>query len=389
MPKNIILCCDGTSNEFGSTNTNVVRLFQSLDFSSAGGQLSSDGQLGFYDPGVGTLAPPGVFTRIGRAVSLGIGLAFGAGLLENVQNAVGFLMRCYEPGDRVYIFGFSRGAYTARAIAGALHKCGLPRVGSDNLLPYFIRTYRNTTDWNVSRDFKRTFGRACPVHFLGLWDTVSTLGWVCNPQHLPYTRSNPEVAVVRHAISLDERRCFFRTNRWGTPDPASAADAQREHHPAQDVCEIWFPGVHCDVGGGYPLKQTDLWKLSFEWMVREAGAAGLKFDSRRVDEFLAPNPPPAGQEWARSPQSTSLTGLWWAFELLPKKYYDFRSQPPRYRFRIPLGGRREVPAGALLHRSIVDRIRALSAYRPQNLSAAFVQKVLADSSTNELVTYQP
>src|SRR5262245_11913863 len=383
MGKNIILCCDGTSNEFGRTNTNVVRLFQALDRTAAGGQVA------YYHPGIGTLAQPGVFTRIGQAFNRVLQMGFGVGLLDHVSQAVEFLMRFHEPGDDVFIFGFSRGAYTARAIAGALHKCGLPVAGSEHLLPYFTRTYQNTTDWDVSRAFKKTFGRECPVRFLGLWDTVSTLGWIYNPQHLPYTRTNPNVAVVRHGISLDERRCFFRTNRWGSPEPAAQSNPGRNPSVSQDAQEIWFPRVHCDVGGGYPLKETNLWKISFAWMVREARDAGVKFDTARVADFLAPDPPPAGQEWNASRAHESLTGLWWLVEFLPKKYWDFHSHPPQYRFRIPLGKPREVPAGAILHRSIIERMQALGGYRPPNLTESFRQRMLSQPPAAETVSYSP
>src|SRR5262245_36922034 len=109
-PKTIILFCDGTSNEFGRVNTNVVGLFQSLDLTP------TSGQVGYYDPGVGTLAAPGFVTQLGRKLSRAIGLAFGAGIYTNIEQAIAFLMEQYEAGDRVCLFGFSRGAYTARAI---------------------------------------------------------------------------------------------------------------------------------------------------------------------------------------------------------------------------------------------------------------------------------
>jgi hypothetical protein len=157
----------------------------------------------------------------------------------------------------------------------------------------------------------------------------------------------------------------------------------------QDAQEIWFPGVHCDVGGGYPLSETNLWKISFAWMIREAQAAGVRFDAARVAEFLSPDPPPAGQEWSASRAHASLTGAWWLFEFLPKKYWDFHSQPPQYRFRIPLGKPREVPPGTLLHRSIIDRMQALPAYRPPNLSEAFRQRMLTQPPVNETVAYSP
>ena len=375
--KTIILCCDGTSNEFGRVNTNVVRLFQSLDLTPASGQV------GYYDPGVGTLAAPGFVTQLGRKFSRAIGLAFGAGIYTNIEQAIAFLMEQYTTGDRVCVFGFSRGAYTARAIAALLHKCGLPQAGADNLLPYLLRIFRNTSEWDVSRAFKHTFCRPCPVHFLGLWDTVSTIGWIYNPQRLPYTRYNPEVARVRHAVALDERRCFYRTNLWGKP---SSIQGQRTNSD-QDVKEVWFPGVHSDVGGGYPLAESSLWKCSFSWMIREAAASGIKFDENGVEQFLGPIPPVTA--WFSTPAHQSLKGAWWICELLPKKYWDDQAEPPCYRYRIPLGKPRQVPVGAQLHRSIIERMQALPGYRPPNLEFSFIKQVISSAPMTETIPYTP
>jgi uncharacterized protein (DUF2235 family) len=378
--KSIILCCDGTNNEFGRVNTNVVRLFQSLERGPAAAQVA------YYDPGIGTMAAPGAFTRIGKDISRAAEMGFGIGIISKIESALSFLMHQYQPGDKVFIFGFSRGAYTARALAGALHKCGLPEDGADNLLPYFMRMFQDTTNWKVGDDFKATFGRRCHVHFLGLWDTVSTIGWVYNPKHFPYTRSNPNVSFVRHAVALDERRCFFRTNLWGLPDREPTANLAT---PEQDALELWFPGVHCDVGGGYPEQDSALWKISFAWMIRQAEAVGLRFDQTRVDQLLSLGSADE-REWPQTRLHESLSGAWWICEVLPKKYWDLNAQPPRYRFRLPLGSRREVPAGALLHRSVIDRMLARADYRPRNLDPTFVSNALATAPpTEQTITYLP
>ena len=357
-PKNIILCCDGTNNQFAKYNTNVVRLFQCLDRSPQAGQVA------YYDPGIGTLAAPGVWTRVGKALSRVVEMAFGVGIISKVESALSFLMQQYEPGDNVFIFGFSRGAYTARALAGVLHKCGLPEDGADNLLPYFMNVFQNTSPAYkpVAEAFKATFGRPCHVNFLGLWDTVSTVGWIYNPKHFPYTCNNPNVSIVRHAVSLDERRCFFRTNLWGLPDPEKAANTPNPH---QDVFQAWFPGVHSDVGGGYPTEDSAIWKISFDWMVREAAQAGVRFDAARINEFL--NLSPAVPDWYNTAVHESLHGAWWLCEFLPKKYWDYGAKPPHYRFQIPKGRPRYVAKGQWLHRSIIDRMLAKPEYRPPNL----------------------
>jgi uncharacterized protein (DUF2235 family) len=123
VSRNLVICCDGTSNQFGPENTSVVRQAQVLDRDSARQRL-------YYDPGVGTLPEPGIFTRMGKWFSEVIGLAFGAGLTWKVEEAYSYLMDIWEPEDRVFLFGFSRGAYMARVLAGLLHALGLSRTAS-------------------------------------------------------------------------------------------------------------------------------------------------------------------------------------------------------------------------------------------------------------------
>src|SRR5215475_1093782 len=118
MLRNFVICCDGTNNQFGPENTNIVRLIQVLEREPAQQRL-------YYDPGVGTLPEPGVTTRLGKRLSAWFGLAFGTGLTWKVQEAYTYLMDFWEPGDHVFLFGFSRGAYTVSVLAGLLHALGL------------------------------------------------------------------------------------------------------------------------------------------------------------------------------------------------------------------------------------------------------------------------
>src|SRR5436309_1610237 len=109
MSRNIVICCDGTNNEFGKENTNVVRLVQVLG-------RETKQQLVYYDPGVGTLPEPETATKIIATITRWVSLAFGVGIIQNVQEAYTFLMNFWESGDKVYLFGFSRGAYTVRVL---------------------------------------------------------------------------------------------------------------------------------------------------------------------------------------------------------------------------------------------------------------------------------
>lgn len=355
MSKNIVLCCDGTGNEFGDHNSNVVKLYGTLI-------VDSRQQIAYYHPGVGTMGAPAATNRISKAWSVIMGLAFGAGLLENVGDAYRYLMDVFEEGDRVFLFGFSRGAYTARALAGVLHMFGLLYPGNDGLIPYITQMYATRTrqaagmkhTFEVAEQFKATFGRHCPLHFVGVWDTVSSVGWIWDPLKLPYTGQNPDMLVGRHAVSVDERRCYFRNNLWG---PALAN---------QDIKQVWFAGVHSDVGGSYAYPECGLSQITLEWMLCEACSFGLLVDPQKAGAALgtAPPPPPVPPDPGQRIHN-SLTFWWWLLEFLPHSYYDPVAKKPRW--RIPLGARRFIPDGSVLH-STVDQKRGLDpSYTPRNL----------------------
>jgi len=132
MPKNVVLCCDGTANEFAKDRTNVVKLFFTL-------VRDPGGQVAYYHPGLGTMEPPGALTRATRIATRFAGQAFGYGLETDIRDAYVFLMNNFEEGDRVFLFGFSRGAYTARAVASLLRMYGLIPKGNESLVPYAAR----------------------------------------------------------------------------------------------------------------------------------------------------------------------------------------------------------------------------------------------------------
>ncbi|MFC3816784.1 T6SS phospholipase effector Tle1-like catalytic domain-containing protein [Lysobacter sp. GCM10012299] len=350
--RNLVVCLDGTGNAYGSANTNVVKIYAMLDH-------DPHQQIAYYDPGVGTFSAQGAWTRASKWLTRVMGLAFGYGLATTLAESYGFLQRNYRPGDRVYIFGFSRGAYAARALAGMVHKVGLLRPELRDLVPYAVDIFKKENRSSVIHGFRDTFSRPCPVHFLGLWDTVSSVGWVWNPKVLPYTRDNPSVAIVRHAVSIDERRAFYRTNLWND----SAAD--------QDVRQTWFPGVHSDIGGSYPEHEAGLAQLALQWMACHAQSAGLLVDpvaqqrllprTTHADGPVAPDP--------LAPIHRSLHGIWWLAEILPKWFRDPRRNFRR-RLRFNLARRRFMPAGSWVHPAVVQRQASAQAnYRPTNLPA--------------------
>jgi uncharacterized protein (DUF2235 family) len=374
--RNLVVCCDGTSNEFGDTKTNVVRLVQTLE-------QHPDSQLVYYDPGVGTLPEPGLFSGAAKTVSRWLGLAFGVGLVRNVEEAYAFLMDTWRPGDTVFLFGFSRGAYTVRVLAGLLRQLGLLSPGQEQLIPYAIRLYRATPDrdrssdkdrsryWRLCGEFRNTFAqpipgrssRSFPVHFLGAWDTVSSVGWVWNPKRFAYTAQNDCIATIRHAISLDERRGFFRQNVFHRAPP-------NDDGSGQDLIERWFAGFHCDIGGGYAERCGALWRVAFDWMVDEAIDAGLLVDQDRLRQIRS-HPELSGETWAEA-TNESLTWKWWLPEFWPKLAWC-----PRWKRNVPSAGlfRSRRTAGAVLHESVLRRLREAQEYRPRNLPDDVIRTV--------------
>jgi uncharacterized protein (DUF2235 family) len=349
--KNLVLCCDGTANEFSKDRTNVVKLFSVLEQDPLR-------QAVYYHPGLGTMEAPGALLQVSKHVSRIAGLAFGSGLDRDVRDAYVFLMKHFEAGDRIFLFGFSRGAYTARAVASLLRMYGLIPWGNEPLVPYAFRMMaainriKDRSDANpyfrLADEFKETFGqaRACKPHFVGVWDTVSSVGWIENPVHLPFTASNPDIEIGRHALAIDERRAFFRTNLW-RPRKAPPEGGPR------DLKQVWFAGVHSDVGGGYPESQSGLAKISLKWMLREAIEAGLLVDARKMDTVLGSH---GGGQVAPDPKAEaheSLTFWWWPGELFFKRHWDWKRRKERR--RMNLGRRRTIPEGADVHRSVQQR----------------------------------
>ena len=311
------------------------------------------------------------------------GLAFGLGLSRKIIQAYTYLVDFWEPNDRVFLFGFSRGAYTARVLAGFLHQLGLLPRGNYNLIPYAMKYFRRITEtgshqstaldsnkWKqLCDDFRHTFAREVTpgdeerrfqVHFLGVWDTVSSVGWVWDPKHFPFTAYNPSVKHIRHAVAIDERRAFFRQNLFR---PA----------PTQDVLELWFPGVHSDIGGGGPPERGRLWWNSFQWMQVQAATAGLYFDAEKLNALLAEKP---SQAWAEPVNSSFEPATWYLGEIWPKLTYC-----PKLKIRYPrcnFGRYREIHSGALIDQAALLRIRAPDlAYIPKNLPKTFISSAKA------------
>jgi uncharacterized protein (DUF2235 family) len=326
MPKNIVLCLDGTGNQLKAKgNTNVVLLYQMLDLSDPSRQVA------YYDPGVGTFSARGAWTTIARKLSRLLGLAFGTGIKENLGEAYTYLMHHYEPGDRVYVLGFSRGAFTARGLAGVTYRAGLMRPGAENLVDYLVSAYTKgdrftDEDWEVMSQFGDTFAhetdgsKAMPIHFLGLWDSVKALGWFRWDPKWPFTRKLPNARTIRHAVSIDEKR---RPYAEYTVEPTEKSE----------LSEAWFAGVHSDVGGTF-VDDDRLSRIALKWMVDGALEAGLLVEPRAYAKRCT-----VGAADATAP--VHRMGRIWAL-------LTYRRRP--------------VPPGTVIHASVRDRLAADPGY---------------------------
>jgi uncharacterized protein (DUF2235 family) len=299
MPKRLIICADGTWNTEGEikdgrpADTNVAKLAQAICARDASG----DRQMVYYQPGVGT---SGAADRV-------LGGVGGYGISRNICAGYRFLVNNYEDGDEIFLFGFSRGAYTVRSLAGLIRNCGLLHEYHGNQLQRAYALYRDRSDdthpsSKRARAFRQRYSRQVEIKCLGVWDTVGSLGI---PDALLGARLNPLlrreiefhdvtlsswVKHAFHAIAIDECRKAFTPTLWNAQGLAG-----------QVLEQVWFPGVHADVGGGYA--NTSLSDIALRWMVRRAAGCGLAVDEAKLR--LAPHP--------SGPMHNSLTWMFRPF----------------------------------------------------------------------------
>ena len=344
MSKNIVICCDGTDNKLTiNENTNVIHLYSCLE--------KSVRQHTYYHPGVGTLAPDGIRSGLKRAYLKFKDKLVAQSLERNVKSAYVYLMENYEDGDRIYLFGFSRGAYTVRMLSGMLHLFGLLDKGNEDNLKYAFDIYSQDKNlFALASSFKAKFARPVAIHFMGIWDTVVAAGGFLNLYtSFPYSGKLSNVDIVRHAVAIDERRKHY--------DYFKIDDG----HP--DCKEVFFAGVHSDVGGSYP--EEGLSKLALEWMLGEASAAGLLLDSEKVNRLVY------GEGNRYQPPKVSLPihdSLTWYFriaDVFPRLRYS-KTNFKNIRFDFRLWPYRIIPQDALIHESVFLKIRQYG-YTPKNV----------------------
>lgn len=327
--KQIVFCADGTWNHPGQAedgrlcDTNVCRLARAL--------LHDHAQVVCYDDGVGVGGTP---------LDHLTGGAFGDGLLQKIRDGYHDIARHHAAGDRIHLFGFSRGAYTARSLAGMLALCGLPGHGSDldRATTAAFAAYREQARRTDAVDtFRRQFD-AMPVQVatVGVWDTVGALGIPVDlfqgVDEALYgfldTTLHPDIQAAYQALSIDEQRPEFRPTPWRSIP---------QH--GQIVEQTWFAGVHCDVGGGYP--GHGLSDITLRWMMRRAQARGLRLRDHAADALGV----------TRKNAMAPLHDSWRAW---------FGPRTPR-----------TIPANAVFASSVRARYNQDTNYRPSNLPPDF------------------
>ena len=504
-PKNtFVLCFDGTGDKFTGTDihSNILKIYRLLD-------KRVKNTYHYYQPGIGIYVPSAsidhtsTYARLRSMYDETMDEALGTSLPVHVMAGYKFLMRYYQPGDDIYFFGFSRGSYTARFLADMLDHIGLLSAGNEEQLRFAWEAF---SKWQSRRGgnkkkememyefmthFRETFCR--PVHrvrFLGIFDTVNSVlrfesPWMTRSK-FPYT-ARTSAKVIRHAVSIDERRAKFRQDlitggkieeeekeerrydsglwravrgpqdardgeqppgKWsrltpstsgtwsnngrsGKPGSASAGLAvpprrsstinlnsaqdpppaipfksellrgYSTHRKAQDIEEVWFPGSHGDIGGGWQMMPGEIWPLShmpLVWMVLAAEEAGVKFDPVKlaelsccpndIDEYGNKVPSEYHADRFRNILTHSGTrgflhdclelgrGLsvgsvlaWNLLEWLPFRRMDMRKDGTwrAIRWPLPRGEPRDIPDDAKIHNSAIKRLEARKHYRPGNL----------------------
>ncbi|HEX8327431.1 MAG TPA: DUF2235 domain-containing protein [Hymenobacter sp.] len=312
MSKNLVICCDGTWNSatdeaFGMpTPTNVHRLYQACQDRAE----SQEQQFVWYQPGVGALGG-----RIRRAFEG----TTGTGVSANIRRGYTAVARHYEAGDRIFLLGFSRGAFTARSIAGMIQQVGLLVDPTAEAVREAYRYYESKR-YNPALYAPGQYDRPDPtihhllhkptryvrVHFVGVWDTVSSLGfsfwgWSFNLR-LFFRNGFHDLSPNRitdhvcHALAMDEMRTSFMPTLWEVPPGEPAAG---------DIEQVWFRGVHSDVGGGYA--ERDLADIAYRWLAERAISQGLLVRHGAFRD-LAPNPAGRIHRSLQGPLWTNIGG---------------------------------------------------------------------------------
>ena len=297
MTRHLVICTDGTWNQPDQHDrdrmvpTNVAEVARALSgFAKTNDNQKPIPQLVYYDTGIGTGS--NWFRRLLEG-------ATGLGLRDKVLRAYHGIATVYQPGDKVFLFGFSRGAYTARSLAGLIGLCGIPNKSAselklDILVQKAIDIYRvrnaavrktKATEYAQKYSYKDDDVIFNDIHFIGVWDTVGALGvpwwplrWIMRNSYKFHDVSlGHHIRHAYHAMAIDERRRLFAPTPWTPGRPAAG----------QKVEQVWFPGVHANVGGGYV--DSGLADRALLWMCLKAAESGLGLSTEYMNVRVDPN----------------------------------------------------------------------------------------------------
>jgi uncharacterized protein (DUF2235 family) len=342
MSKRIAYCADGTWDS-ADNNTNVYKLYKALP-------ISAD-QIPFYDDGVGSDGDP-IWKLIGGA--------FGAGLFQKIKDGYTKIAHVYEEGDALFLFGFSRGAFTARSLAGMIAACGLPTQNfTDDLVETAFQAYRQRDKRQALLDtLKDNNLFNAGITMVGVWDTVGSLGipsvfGLVDPLVYGFldTGLHPDVRNAYQALAIDEKRAQFPPTLWTSP-PADG----------QTVEQVWFTGVHSDVGGGESDDQpgtTALSDITLGWIMDRASVLGLQFDPAVLAQYALPMDAELSMD--------TLHTSWEVINGFPRP--------------------RTIADDAVLANSVGIRSRFEGSYRPSNLT--FTKGALSPGYGNAIFVSEP
>lgn len=341
MRKRLVVCCDGTWNRRDQPNpTNVTKIHAAV----APADDQGSRQVPHYVPGVGTAW----WEKIRGGM-------FGMGLSRGVMDAYRWIAQNYEPDDELFLFGFSRGAYTARSTAGLIRNCGILRQPTEDHIQQAYSLYRSDElpDGPNATAFRTAHSHPlASIRFIGVWDTVGSLGvpvgdnrvtrWINQRWGFHDTDLSSYVENAFHALAVDEARRPYSPTLWSAPEYAPAE---------QRVEQVWFSGAHSDVGGGFA--ETGLSDLALLWMAEQAETCGLAFSP----DALTPGQPPrdVGMPMPIHPDPFG------PLHNTPKGLFRLIPRSPRTGIGTTVRGRESIAASAVI------RTEADTTYRPSSL----------------------
>lgn len=363
--KRIIVCCDGTWSKPGSKDrgelveTNVEKLYKAVKPGNPSLQ-----QIKYYGQGVGT----------GLSITDQLfGGSFGFGIDNSIQDAYKFLMWSYEPGDELYFFGFSRGAYTVRSLVGLIRNCGIMKPEYLHLVNEAYHLYRDRTELthpesDLMKAFKKSYGKEdeTSIKFLGVWDTVGSLGipfsflaWWNRKYKFHDVKLSGQIKYAYHALAVDERRKFFQPALWEVSKEAL------ERSDPQISEQVWFPGAHCNIGGGYV--DCGISNITLLWMIEKAKNTCLEFDENYLQQLQCDS---------KGELRNSLAGI---FKFTPRALRTInnvlihRKEDAKERMTDGARIRNEK-----IHYTCLERLHIVKDYSPKNLYPALDRNTQLD-----------